>query len=190
MDYSEAKDATDSHSPDQWLPVLLLLVCRQRLRGADIRDRLVSDAGAVRRLLVGVDRRAAGNLHGRDVSRQLSSAAVHLAAAPSAQGLRTARDRHRRHRSVAAVRPAAGRARLHRRGAATVWPAICSAGSSRAFVFCRQRLRWAPRCRRLRDGCRPPRPACRGWDFFTRATSPARSWARCWRASICCAFTT
>ena len=25
MEYSEAKDATDSHSPDQWLPVLLLL---------------------------------------------------------------------------------------------------------------------------------------------------------------------
>ena len=92
------------------------VVRRQRLRGADIRNRLVPDAGAVRRLLVGFDRRAAGNLHGRDVSRQLPPAAVHLAAASSAQGLCAARDRHRRHRSAAAFRAAAGRPRVYRVG--------------------------------------------------------------------------
>ena len=88
-------------------------LCRQRLRGADIRDRLVPDAGAVRRLLIGVDRRAAGHVHGRHVPRQLPAAAFHLAQTPSVEGLRPSRDRDRRHRPVAAARAAARRPRLH-----------------------------------------------------------------------------
>src|SRR5688500_19677837 len=81
-------------------------LCRQRLRSADLRDRLVPDAGAVRGLLIGIDWGAAGYLHGRHVPRQLPAAAVHLAETPPAEGLRLPRDRDQRHRPAPDLRAA------------------------------------------------------------------------------------
>ncbi len=88
-------------------------VCRQRRGGADLRDRVVPDAGAVRRLLIGIARRAARHVHGRHVPGQLSAAEVYLAAASSAQGLCPARSGDRGNRPAADVRAASGRTRLH-----------------------------------------------------------------------------
>ena len=166
------------------------VVCRQRLRGADLRDRLVPDAGAVRRLLIGVDRRAARNVHGRDVSRQLSAAALHLAASSSAEGLRAARDRDRRHRAAAAAGSSAGRTCLHRVGR-------LRRDGIPAARPCRQHLSAAADARDGRHAARrcalgtdDARPACRGSGSSTLATSPAPSWAHCSPASTCCACTT
>ena len=91
-------------------------VRRQRLRGADIRDRLVSDVGAVRRLLLGIDRCAARHVHGRHVPRQFPSAALCLPETSPAEGIRVPRDRDRHHRPAADSGAAAGRSCVHRVG--------------------------------------------------------------------------
>ena len=113
MEQIDAVTTTDAHSTDQWLPVLLLLFVGSGCAALDLRNRLVPDAGAVRRLFVRVDRRAAGHVHGRHVPRQLPAAAIHLAGTSPAEGLRVPRNRDRRHRPAAALRAAAGRSRVH-----------------------------------------------------------------------------
>ena len=166
------------------------VVCRQRRRCPHLRNRLVPDARALRGLVVGVDWRAAGHLHGGHVSRQLSAAALHLAQASPAEGLRAARDRDRHHRPAVARRASARRLRLH--GVGRLWHYRIPAPWAR-----RQHLppaadpgdgRHAPG--RCTLGADDAALACRGSDFSTPATSLAPSWARCSRASICCASST
>ena len=101
-----------------------------------------------------------------------------------------ARTGHRRHRAGGAVRHAVCRAGLRAlRRPRRCW-ASCCAGPCRRCACCRPRCSWARRCRRSRAGSRPGPRACRGWAFFTAATSPAPCSAACWRASTCCVFTT
>ena len=72
-------------------------VRRQRLRGADLRSRLVPAPAARHRIVGGVDGRAARHVHGRHVPGQPPAAAVASAApAASASRLRLPRARHRR----------------------------------------------------------------------------------------------
>ena len=52
-------------------------VRRQRLRGADLRNRLVPAAAARHRIVGGLARRAARHVHGRHVPRQPAAAALH-----------------------------------------------------------------------------------------------------------------
>ena len=70
-------------------------VHRQRLRRADLRDRLVPAAQPDRRIVRRVDGRAARHVHGRHVHRQPVPLEVHLAQAASAPRLRDARSRDR-----------------------------------------------------------------------------------------------
>ena len=85
----------------------------QRLRGADLRDRLVPDVATRAGVVGGVDRRAARNLHGRDVPRQPGACALRFSPSASAARLRHARNRGRRLRNSDAGGDAAGRVRLH-----------------------------------------------------------------------------
>ncbi len=154
------------------------VVRRQRRRSPHLRNRLVPDAGALRGLFVGVDRRAAGHFHGGHVSGQLSAAALHLAQASPAEGLRASRDLRSASSACCCSSCFRSSATSTRRGAAMALLDTCCVGWSPASASCRRPLRWAPRSRPLRAGCRRRRPACRGSDFSTPATSPARSWAR------------
>ena len=58
------------HDHRALLPDRPAAVPRQRLRRADVRDHLVPGAAAGARIVGGVDRGAAGNVHGRDVPGQ------------------------------------------------------------------------------------------------------------------------
>ena len=90
----------------------------QRMRGADLRDRLVPDVAARARVVGGLHRGAAGNLHGRDVPGQPGACALRFAPAAPLAGLRHPRNRHRRLRNSDVGRDSAGRGGLHRGGRA------------------------------------------------------------------------
>ena len=101
------------------LPALFLLFVGSGCCRADLRDRLVPAAAAGHRVVVGVDRRAAGHVHGRHVPGQPAAAARRLAAAPSAARVRRARARHRRIRPACCCSACRSSAACTSRGAAT-----------------------------------------------------------------------
>ena len=86
---------------------------RQRLRRADLRDRLVSAPAAGHRIVVDLARHPARHVHGRHVSRQPAALADRVRAPASAARLRRARARHRRLRAADPGRHAARRPHLH-----------------------------------------------------------------------------
>ncbi len=165
---------------------------RQRLRGAHLRDRLVSAAEPHRRLVRHLDRRAARHVHGRHVHREpAASPEVHLAP-PS---IRCASTRCSKPAIavfgllvfwglpyVGGLYFAIARAR-HERTAASrlVLRALPAAADD-------PHGRDAPGDRAL--GRDDAAKASRGSASSTAATSPARCSAACSPASICCACTT
>ncbi len=153
-------------------------VRRQRRRGAHLRNRLVPDAGAVRRLLSGVGGRAAGHVHGRDVPRQPFSAAHDFAQPAPAARVCPAGARHRCHRPHHAHRHAAGR------------PGVYQLGWLR-----RQRLPAARDCGQHLSAAAHAVDGrnVAGGGSMDRNHPPRRSVAgmdHCWPVSTCCACST
>ena len=134
---------------------------------------------------------AAGDLHGRHVPGQSAAAA----ASSARRGIRCAFMRpgigHRRGRVAGCcLVPAVGAVLL-----AITRPGMFGASCARGLVSAICLL--PPTLSDGRDaaghfplGGNDAARACRGWDFFTAATSPARSSAACWRDFICCACMT
>ena len=114
-------------------------VRRQRMRGADLRDRLVPADRAGDRFVGRVARRAARHVHGRHVPRQPAAAAVRVAGAASAARLRDARGGHRRARADRARRRAARRRHRTRRRRCTASAAFCCARSCARSACFRRR---------------------------------------------------
>ena len=173
-------------------------VRRQRLRRADLRNRLVPAAAARHRIVGRVARRAARHVHGRHVPRQPVAAARDLAAAASAARLRVpgARDRrcsacsllfgmpllggvyiawarHRRERH-----PAARRRREHLPAAADAADGRDAAGDvalgrvdARRRVVARVLLRRQHRRRACSAACSPGSTCCACTTWRSRRSS-------------------
>ncbi len=102
--------------------VAALSLHRQRLCGADLRDRLAAAPAACHRRLAGVARRPARHVHGRDVPRQPVPAALHLAAPSPAARVRVPRAGHWRPRAADPVRDAVCDAGVHDVGRVELQP--------------------------------------------------------------------
>ena len=161
---------------------------RQRLRGADLRDRLVSAAPAGHRLVGGLAGRAARHVHGRHVPRQPLPAALHFRAASPAAGLCVSRAWHWRCSAAGAVWDAARRRRLHGVGrprhhrhpaARRFLPAICLLPPTLLMGATLPAIaRWVETT---------PQGVVVARASSTAATSRARCSAVCSPASTCCA---